>query len=106
MDTYHGLEKLGKKWISELPCALWGNRTSPNWATGETPFLVYGAEPVLPTPPSRSPWAPSVSRHTMKPHRTSSSVVTLSSSMSEDGNLLVKCTIPLGVMVLLLAVCV
>jgi hypothetical protein len=50
MDTYHGLEKLGKKWISELPCALWGNRTSPNWATGETPFLVYGAEPVLPPP--------------------------------------------------------
>jgi transposase InsO family protein len=28
--TYDGLKKLGKKWIDELPCALWGNRTSPS----------------------------------------------------------------------------
>jgi hypothetical protein len=28
---------------------LWGNRTTPNQATGETPFfLVYGAEACLP----------------------------------------------------------
>jgi hypothetical protein len=47
--TYDGLEKHGKKWIDELPCALWGNRTSPSRATGETPFfMVYGAEVVLP----------------------------------------------------------
>jgi hypothetical protein len=47
--TYDGLKKHGNKWIDELPCALWGNRTSPSRATGETPFfMVYGAEAVLP----------------------------------------------------------
>jgi hypothetical protein len=47
--TYDGLKKNGKRWINELSCALCGNRTSPSWATGETPFfLVYGAEVVLP----------------------------------------------------------
>jgi transposase InsO family protein len=28
--TYDGLKKHVKKWNDELPCALWGNRTSPN----------------------------------------------------------------------------
>jgi transposase InsO family protein len=46
--TYDDLKKYDKKWIDELPCALWGNQTSPNRATGETPFLVYGVEVVLP----------------------------------------------------------
>jgi hypothetical protein len=47
--TYDGLKKYGKRWIDELPCALWGNRTSPNRAMGETPFfMVYGAEAILP----------------------------------------------------------
>jgi hypothetical protein len=23
--TYDGLKKHGKKWLDELPCALWGN---------------------------------------------------------------------------------
>jgi hypothetical protein len=47
--TYDGLKKHGKKWIDELPCALWGNRTSPSRAMGETPFfMVYGVEAVLP----------------------------------------------------------
>jgi transposase InsO family protein len=47
--TYDGLKKYGKKWIDELPCALWGNQTSPSRATGETPFfMVYGADAVLP----------------------------------------------------------
>jgi transposase InsO family protein len=47
--TYDDLKKYDKKWIDELPCALWGNRTSPSRATGETSFfLVYGAEAVLP----------------------------------------------------------
>jgi transposase InsO family protein len=47
--TYDGLKKHGIKWIDELPCALWGNRTSPSRAMGETPFfMVYGAEAVLP----------------------------------------------------------
>jgi transposase InsO family protein len=46
--TYDGLKKHGKKWIDELPCALWGNRTSPGRATGETSFfMVYGVEAVL-----------------------------------------------------------
>jgi transposase InsO family protein len=47
--TYNGLKKHDKKWVDELPCALWGNRISPSRATGETPFfLVYGVEAVLP----------------------------------------------------------
>jgi hypothetical protein len=47
--TYDGLKKHGKRWIDELPYALWGNRTSPSRATGETPFfMVYRAEAVLP----------------------------------------------------------
>jgi transposase InsO family protein len=47
--TYDGLKKNGKKWIDKLPCTIWGNRTSPNRATGETPFfMVYGAEAILP----------------------------------------------------------
>jgi hypothetical protein len=47
--TYDGLKRQGKKWIDELPCALWGNRTSPSRATGEMSFfMVYGAEVVLP----------------------------------------------------------
>jgi hypothetical protein len=49
MHTCDGLKKHDKKWIDELLCALWGNRTSSNWATRETPFLlVYGVEAVLP----------------------------------------------------------
>jgi transposase InsO family protein len=50
--TYDGLKKHAKKWIDELPCALWGNRTSPSRATGETEtpfFMVYGADAVLPS---------------------------------------------------------
>jgi hypothetical protein len=47
--TYDGLKKHGKRWIGKLSCALWGNRTSHNRATGETPFfIVYMAEVVLP----------------------------------------------------------
>jgi hypothetical protein len=47
--TYDGLKKYGKKLIDELPCALWGNRTSSSRATRETPFfMIYGAEAVLP----------------------------------------------------------
>jgi hypothetical protein len=47
--TYDGLKKHDKKWIDELPCELWGNRTSPSRATRETLFfMVYGVEVVLP----------------------------------------------------------
>jgi transposase InsO family protein len=47
--TYDCLKKHGANWVSELPSVLWGNRTTPSQATGETPlFLVYGAEACLP----------------------------------------------------------
>jgi hypothetical protein len=47
--TYDCLKKHGANWVNELPCVLWGNRTTPSRATGETPFfLVYGAEACLP----------------------------------------------------------
>jgi hypothetical protein len=47
--TYDCLKKHDANWVSELPSVLWGNRTTPSRATGETPFfLVYGAEVCLP----------------------------------------------------------
>ena len=48
--TFDKLHKSGRRWIDELPAVLWSIRTTPNRATGQTPFaLVYGAEAVLPT---------------------------------------------------------
>src|SRR5215216_4537509 len=48
--TFDTLQKHGKRWIDELPAVLWSIRTTPNRATGQTPFsLMYGAEAVLPT---------------------------------------------------------
>jgi hypothetical protein len=47
--TYDCLKKHGANWVNELPSVLWGTRTTPSRATGETPFfLVYGAEACLP----------------------------------------------------------
>jgi transposase InsO family protein len=47
--TYNDLEKHSAKWVDQLLSVLWGNRTTPSRATGETPFLlVYGAEACLP----------------------------------------------------------
>jgi transposase InsO family protein len=47
--TYDYLKKYGAKWIDELPCTMWSNRTSSSRAIGETPFfLVYGAKVVIP----------------------------------------------------------
>jgi hypothetical protein len=47
--TYDCLKKHGANWVIELPSMLWGNRTTPSRATGETPFfLVYGAKACLP----------------------------------------------------------
>jgi transposase InsO family protein len=47
--TYDCLKKHGAKWIDDLPCALWTNRTSSCWATGEMPFLwAYGGEAIIP----------------------------------------------------------
>ena len=48
--TFDRLHRCGRNWIEELPVVLWSIRTTPNRATGQTPFaLVYGAEAVLPT---------------------------------------------------------
>jgi hypothetical protein len=86
--TYDGLKKHDKRWINEISCALWRNRTSPSQATRETPFfMVYRAEAVL---PRKSSCAPYMSRDTMKPRRTSSGVKISISSIREDGNLLSK----------------
>jgi hypothetical protein len=47
--TYDCLKKHGANWVNELPSVLWGNRTTPSRAIGETPFfLVYRAEVCLP----------------------------------------------------------
>ena len=48
--TFDKLRRCGRRWVEELPAVLWSIRTTPNRATGQTPFsLVYGAEAVLPT---------------------------------------------------------
>jgi ribonuclease HI len=46
---YDENSKKGEKWIHELPHVVWGLRTQPSKATGQTPFfLVYGSEAILP----------------------------------------------------------
>jgi hypothetical protein len=46
---YDENSKKGGKWIHELPHVIWGLRTQPSKATGQTPFfLVYGSEAILP----------------------------------------------------------
>ena len=48
--TFDTLQKHGRQWIDELSVVLWSLRTTPNRATGHTPFsLVYRAEAVIPT---------------------------------------------------------
>jgi transposase InsO family protein len=86
--AYDGLKKHGKRWIDELLCVLWGNQTSPTRPLGRHLYSWYTR--LRPSSPRKSPWAPYVFRHTMKPHRTSSSVKILTSSMREDVNLLSK----------------
>jgi len=47
--VYYENTKKGDKWIYELPHVIWGLRTQPSKATGQTPFfLVYGSEAILP----------------------------------------------------------
>ena len=47
--TFDTLQKHNRRWIDELQVVLWSLRTTPNRATGQTPFsLVYGAEVVIP----------------------------------------------------------
>ncbi|XP_039803912.1 uncharacterized protein LOC120668014 [Panicum virgatum] len=46
---FNKLNKFGRRWLTELPSVIWSLRTTPNRATGFTPFfLVYGTEAVLP----------------------------------------------------------
>jgi transposase InsO family protein len=46
---YNDLNKFGRRWMKELPSAVWSLRTTPSRATGFSPFfLVYGAEAILP----------------------------------------------------------
>jgi hypothetical protein len=46
---YDKNSKKGGKWIHNLPHVVWGLRTQPSKATGQTPFfLVYGSEAILP----------------------------------------------------------
>jgi hypothetical protein len=46
---YDETSKKGGKWIHELPHVIWGLRTQPSKATGQTPFfLIYGSEAILP----------------------------------------------------------
>jgi len=43
------LERVGGKWVDELPLALWTYRTTHKTATGHTPFaLTYSSEAVIP----------------------------------------------------------
>jgi hypothetical protein len=45
---YDENNKKGGKWIHELPHVVWGLRTQPSKATGQTPFfLVYFSEAIL-----------------------------------------------------------
>jgi hypothetical protein len=47
---FNKLNKFGRRWLTELPLVIWSLRTTPNRATGFTPFfLVYGVEAILPT---------------------------------------------------------
>ena len=45
---YDANTKKGGKWIQELPHIVWGLRTQPSKATGQSPFLLtYGSEAML-----------------------------------------------------------
>jgi hypothetical protein len=46
---YDKNSKKGGKWINEISSVIWGLRTQPRKATGQSPFfLVYGSEAILP----------------------------------------------------------
>ena len=46
---YDANTKKGGKWIQELPHVVWGLRTQPSKATGQSPFfLTYASEAILP----------------------------------------------------------
>ena len=46
---YDANSKKGGKWIQELPHVVWGLRTQPSKATGQSSFFhIYGSEAILP----------------------------------------------------------
>jgi hypothetical protein len=46
---YDKNNKKGGKWIVEISSVVWGLRTQPSKATGQSPFfLLYGSEAILP----------------------------------------------------------
>jgi hypothetical protein len=46
---YDKSSKKDGKWIDEISSVVWGLRTQPSKATGQSPFfLVYGSEAILP----------------------------------------------------------
>jgi hypothetical protein len=46
---YDKNNKKGSRWIDEISSVVWGLRTQPSKATGQSPFfLVYGFEAILP----------------------------------------------------------
>jgi hypothetical protein len=46
---YDENSKKGGKWIHEISSVVWGLRTQPSKATGQSPFfLAYGSEAILP----------------------------------------------------------
>jgi hypothetical protein len=48
IEDLNANNKKGRKWIHELPHVVWGLRTQPSKATGQTPFfLVYGSDAIL-----------------------------------------------------------
>jgi hypothetical protein len=47
---FKDLNKIGRRWLTELRSVIWSLRTTSSRATGFTLFfLVYGVEAVLPT---------------------------------------------------------
>jgi hypothetical protein len=81
--TYDCIKKHGANWVNKLLSVLWGNRTTPSRATGETPFfLVYGLKPVF---PQKSLWARHESNLSMNLCRNNYGVRTWTSSMNVDG---------------------
>jgi len=81
--TYDCLRKHGARWTEELLSVLWGNRTTPSWATGETPFfLVHGAEPAF---PQKSTWALRESELLMNLYRNKCGATTWTSLINEGG---------------------
>jgi hypothetical protein len=81
--TYDCLKKHGANWVNELPSVLWGNRTTPSRATGETrSSWSTGPKPAF---PRKSLWGPHGSRRSMSLYRNSYHVRTWTSSTSADG---------------------